>query len=84
MDRDIFCRLTRLDGSVIELWLPVTQVAIMTDTTHPRRMPIFESLGIVSIEAHGSVEPAMTSPPRAFRGSTLGADGSSSPVVAQG
>ena len=56
MGRDIFCRLTKLDGSIVETWLPESQVAIMTDLDHPQRMSIFEVLDIVSIEAEESVE----------------------------
>jgi hypothetical protein len=56
MDPDIFCQLTRTDGSTVEIWLPARQVEVITDVDNPHRMAIFEALDIVSIETDEAVK----------------------------
>jgi len=44
------CHFTKLDGSILDAWLPLEQVALLSDPTHPFRMQLFERLGAVSVE----------------------------------
>lgn len=56
MNPDIFCQLTRTDGSTVELWLPARDAEVITDVNHPHRMALFEALDIVSVETDRTVQ----------------------------
>ncbi len=56
MGPEIFCQLTRTDGSTVEIWLPAKQVDMLTDEGSLQRIAIFEALGFVSIETENPGE----------------------------
>lgn len=56
MNPDFLCRLSKPDGSTIEIWLDERQVDVMMDVDHPLRARLFETLDIVSIEVDGYVD----------------------------
>lgn len=44
------CHFTKLDGTVLDQWLPSEEVACLIDVSHPTRMQLLENLGAVSVE----------------------------------
>ena len=50
MKPDIFCRLTKTDGSTTTLWLPAKQVEVMRDLDSREGRAINAALDVVSID----------------------------------